>query len=511
MTSMHADVADLVIRGARLLTLDELDTEYESADIVINGGKIVALIPAADPHPPAVRVIDGRGMLAMPGLVNAHLHSPGNFMKGAVANMPLELFMLYEVPPLVDKPVSGRFAYVRTLLGVIEMLRQGVTTVHDDCFFVPHVTDDELASVMQGYVDGGIRARVTLDQPNVVEYTKYPFLEELLPPALRTRMENAPGMSESDLLSRYEEHIRLWPSSAWDRVGVSVSCSAPQRVTPSYLQALGDLSRRHNLPYNMHILETRLQRVLGDVNFDGSLIQYADRMGVLGEHTLVIHAIWIDDRDLDVMAKAGCSVAHNPVSNLKIGSGIMPYRRIADRGINVCLGTDESTVDDGIHMWTTVKMTGLIHNVASADYDRWPTTREILGNATAGGARAMRLEGVTGSLSPGMAADLILIDLDDLAFTPLNDLRSQLVYCEPASAVRTTIVAGQVLMHEGQLADVDEVALKAEARALAEELRAYLAECTVGAVELDPHYRAMYQRCLEHPIPMSRWAGPMTP
>jgi 5-methylthioadenosine/S-adenosylhomocysteine deaminase len=199
------------------------------------------------------------------------------------------------------------------------------------------------------------------------------------------------------------------------------------------------------------------------------------------------------------------------VSNLKIGSGVMPYRRIADHGINICLGTDESSVDDGIHMWTTVKMAGLIHNVSSPDYQRWPTASEILRNATRGGARAMRLAATTGQLAPGFAADVILIDLGALAFTPLNDLRRQLVYCEPAAAVRTTIIGGNVLMEDGRLVGLDEDALKAEARDLATELRAYLDECTVGAVELDPYYRAMYQRSLEHVVPMSRWTGPMTP
>ena len=500
----------MVIRGARVLTLDDSDTEYAQADIVIRDGVIESIGAAAEP-PPGMRVIDGAGMLAMPGLINGHFHSPGNFMKGAVANLPLELFMLYEVPPLVDTPATGRFAYVRTLLGVIEMVQQGVTAVHDDCFFIPEITEPELSNVMQAYVDSGFRARVTLDQPNVVEYDKYPFLEQLLPPPVRGRMNDASRMSETELLSHYEAHIKRWSPVRSNRVGAAVSCSAPQRVTPTYFQALGELSRRHDLPYNMHILETRLQRVLGDERFGESLVQYAKRMGVLDERSLVIHSNWVDEPDLEVMAESGCSVAHNPVSNLKIGSGVMPYRRIADHGINICLGTDESSVDDGIHMWTTVKMTGLIHNVSSPDYERWPEAGEILRNATRGGAQAMRLGDITGQLAPGFAADVILLDLGALPFTPLNDLKRQLVYCEPASAVRTTIVGGQVLMEDAGMVGLDVEALKVEARGLATELRAYLDECTVGAVELDPYYRAMYERSLDRPVPMSRWAGPMTP
>ena len=141
---------DLVIRNARVLTLDDDDTEYAEADIVVSGRRIVGLGPGAGAaaEGSAGRVVDGRGLLAMPGLINGHFHSPGNFMKGAVANTPLELFMLYEVPPLMDRPATPRFAYVRTLLGILEMLKQGVTAVHDDAFFIPYPTDGELDAAL---------------------------------------------------------------------------------------------------------------------------------------------------------------------------------------------------------------------------------------------------------------------------------------------------------------------------------------------------------------------------
>src|SRR5215471_5945388 len=142
---------DLVIRNARVLTLNDHDDEHQSADIVVTNGRIERIGPGASDGLDlvGVEVIEGRGKLAMPGLINGHFHSPGNFMKGAVQNSPLELFMLYEVPPLMEEPVSARFAYVRTMIGVLEMLKQGVTSVHDDAFFIPVPTDDEVDSVMR--------------------------------------------------------------------------------------------------------------------------------------------------------------------------------------------------------------------------------------------------------------------------------------------------------------------------------------------------------------------------
>jgi 5-methylthioadenosine/S-adenosylhomocysteine deaminase len=287
-----------------------------------------------------------------------------------------------------------------------------------------------------------------------------------------------------------------------------VSCSAPQRVTPTYLQALSELSAKHGIPHNMHILETRLQRVYGERVLGRSLVRYVDDLGVLDERAMVIHAIWIDDEDIELIASSGASIAHNPVSNLKLGSGVMQWRRIHDAGIPVALGTDEATVDDGINVWTVLKTAGLIHNISDPDPDRWPTPWELLQAITSGGARAMCLAGKTGQLAPGLAADLVLIDLDSLPFTPLGEVRRALVYCEPRSAVDTTIVAGEVLVRGGRILGLDEDALRAEVRECSAELSSYLESTLGGVAELEPYYREMYRKSLEHPLGMSRWVEP---
>jgi cytosine/adenosine deaminase-related metal-dependent hydrolase len=457
------------------------------------------------------RVIKGRGLLAMPGLVNGHFHSPGNFMKGALPNTPLEIFMLYEVPPLMDRLATPRFAYVRTMLGAMEMLKQRVTAVHDDCFFVPVVTHEEVDSVMRAYADSGMRATVTLDQPNVVEHSKYPFLKDMLPAHLVARMDSVPLMSDAELLAHYDRFIDDWHGKAAGRLRAAVSCSAPQRVTPAYFRALGRIARERDIPFNMHILETRLQRVLGQEKFGRSLVRYAHDMGVLNEQAMVIHAIWVDEADIRLMADSGCSVAHNPVSNVKIGSGVMPFRRLRKAGINVCLGNDEASTDDGVNLWTVVKLAGLLHNIGGPGFDDWPTPTEILAAATSGGSKAMRLPLPAGRLATGHTADIILIDLNTLAFTPLNDVSRQLVYCENGSSVVTTIVNGEVVMENRRLLTVDEEALKAEARSLAGEFAEYMARCRSAADELEPYYRRMYLKTLDVPVPMHRWAGPMMP
>jgi len=290
-----------------------------------------------------------------------------------------------------------------------------------------------------------------------------------------------------------------------------VSCSAPQRVSVDYLQALSELSRTYDIPYNIHVLETKLQRVLGEVKYGKSLIRYLGDLGVLDERTMIIHSIWVDQRDIELMAQAGACVAHNPISNLKIGSGIMPFRRLRDGGITICLGSDEASVDDTANMWQVAKAAGLIHKVASPEFESWPTAPEILWALIRGGTRAMRLEDKVGVLAKGYEADLILLDLNSLAFTPLNDLRRQLVFCENGTSVVLTMVAGQIVAERGRVLTVDEEAIKAEARSLMTEYLEDVAAAAKWAKEVGPYYRNMYDRAVARDVGMNRWAGPMEP
>ena len=496
----------LVIRGAKVLALDDANTEWPCADIVIEGGRIVAIGPEAAPRwaGPVARTIDATGMLAMPGLINAHFHSPGNLMKGCLAGMPLELFMLYEVPPLASDGDSARLAYVRTQLGAVEMLRRGITCVHDDAYHVPVATREGVDAIMQAYADAGIRATVAIDQPNVVEYDKYPFMLELLSPEQRVAMDAAPRQSTDELLDLYRYLIERWHGAADGRLAAAVSCSAPQRVTQDYFAGLSALSKEYDLPFNIHILETRLQRVLGEQKYGKSLVRYVHDLGLLDERMMVIHAIWIDAHDIALLAQSGCTVAHNPVCNLRLGSGVMPWRALREAGVPLCLGTDEMNTDDTTNLWLVAKMGALLQTLTHADNRNWPKAHEFLHAATRGGARAIRREGDLGQLRVGALADICLLDLDTHAFTPLNDLLRQLVYCEDGSSVRYTIVNGAVAFESGRVTSVDEHALRCEARALMHDYHAQLDRAGSQAAELEPLYRAMLDRAAQIPVDMVR-------
>ncbi len=497
---------DLLIRGARVLAFDEARSDLPRADILIERGIISRVGPDLEIEGPLPQVIDGRGQLAMPGLINAHFHSPANLMKGALDGLPLEIFMLYEVPPLASGPPSPDVVRVRTLLGAVEMLKRGITSVQDDAFFVPMPDPAAIDALMSAYAASGMRATVALDQPNLVEYAKYPFLADLLPPPVRAQMDAAPRQSREELGELYRHLLHRWHGAKDGRISAAVSCSAPHRVSEDYLADLSALSHEWDVPFFVHMLETRVQRVFGQEVLGRSLVRHVHDLGVLDERMNLIHVIWVDEGDMDLIAASGATVAHNPVCNLRLGSGIMPFRALRERDIPIALGTDEALADDGINLWGAIKMAGLVHNITDADFGRWPLAQEVLDCAILGGARAMRRQATLGRIAPGYAADIAMLDLDTLPFTPLNDLSRQLVYCEDGTSVRRTIVAGKVVMEDGIVAGIDEHELRAEARAMAASMAPALAEARAAARQLEPYYRTMYDKAVATDVGFTRWA-----
>ncbi|WP_099022436.1 amidohydrolase family protein [Mycolicibacterium palauense] len=478
-------------------------------DVLVAGDRIAAVGDDVA-APPEARVIDGAGRyLVLPGLINAHFHSPANHLKGSVPSMPLELFMLYESPVDPALEPTPREAYLRTMLGAIEMLHNGITCVQDDAFFMPHPRPEIIDAVVSAYRDSGIRAFVALDQPELTEAEKLPFVGELAAGQRRELDRPAPA-GAAQLLAGYEHLIGTWHGAAQDRIRAAVSISAPQRVSLDYFAALDDLAERHGIPLYAHMLETKVQRTLitEQARFGGrSLVGYTAAAGLLKPHTNVIHAVWVDDTDLTDIAAAGATVVHNPVSNLRLGSGVAPWRALLDHGVPVALGTDEAICDDSINIWTVAKTAGLIHNISGADCGQWPTPTEVLDALWRGGARAVRRPEDLGAVVPGMLADLVCVDLHSLAFTPLNDLREQLVHCEDGRDVVLTMVAGRIVIEDGRLTTVDEPALLAEARELFARKRPAVETARARAAGLLPAYRHIVERAAGTDVGFTRWVG----
>ncbi|CAN5582026.1 amidohydrolase family protein [soil metagenome] len=479
-------------------------------DVLVDGDRIAA-VGSALPVSADTRIIEGGGSrLLLPGLINAHFHSPANHLKGSVRSLPLELFMLYESPADPALAPSPREAYLRTMLGAIEMLQRGITCVQDDAFLMPYPDPEIIDAIASAYRDSGIRAFLALDQPELTEAEKLPFVDELDAVAAAEFARPA-AVTAPQLLAAYDHLITTWHGAADDRIRAAVSISAPQRVSLDYFAALDDLARRHGIPLYAHFLESKVQRALmtQQDRFAGrSLIGYTANAGLLTPHTNVIHAVWVDDKDLATIAECGATVVHNPISNLRLGSGVLPWRGMLDHGIPVALGTDEAICDDSVNVWTVAKIAGLIHNVSGLDSDDWPTPTEVLDALWRGGASATRRDDL-GAVAPGMLADLALVDLHAIAFTPLNDLREQLVHCEDGRDVVLTMVAGQVVAEHGHVTSVDEKALLDEARELFAAKLPAIHTARSSSAELYSAYQHIVRRAAATDVGFTRWLEPL--
>ncbi|MGJ4857974.1 amidohydrolase family protein [Labrys sp. La1] len=496
----------VLIRNATILAMGgEHGSTPFGGDILVEGNCIAAIGPDLGDHPGA-RLIDGRGRLVMPGLVNAHTHSGETFFRGRYERLPLELWLLYAYPLLMGPLLPPRLLYLRTLLLAMESLKGGVTLLCDDFFDPPRHDLDRLGTVFRAYEDAGIRANVSSAVMNIHPLDAVAYGRQIMPADLQAKLDFGPPITAS----AYVDYCRSALAAFQDRAGrlrFMIAPSAPQRCTPELMLACNELARQWRVPFHTHILETKTQAVTGELLHGKSLIRYLHDLGLLHSGITIAHSVWVDEDDIALMGAAGCSVAHNAVSNLKLGAGIAPLRRLIDAGVTIGLGTDGVSSNDSARIFDVMRTAALVQSATGPDHERWVSAREILNAATLGGAHTALLGELTGSLEVGKRADLIMLRLDSLAFTPLNDIVRQLVYAENGASIERVMVEGEIVVEQGLLTRIDEEAVLAEIR---EAMPAFLtehAEIEARNAIFHPYFEQMHQRATALDVGMDRYAG----
>jgi len=485
-------VDTLTLQGCRLLP-EPGQQPGPPMDMEIHAGRIRALRPAGETEP-AGSGLDARGLLAAPGLINGHHHSHEHFHKGRYDRLPLELWMNYVRPP-EPLPLTPRQVYLRTLIGAMEALRSGTTTLVDDLNVSPLLDLDHVAAVYRAYEDSGIRALVgpsLFDRPF---YRALPFVDEELPRELLAEWGRRPATPPAEVLALVEDLARE-RHPARSRVGVIAAPSAPQRCSREFLLQVRDLADRHGLPLITHVHETRLQAVTAQQFYGKTMIAYLDDLGFLKPATSLIHGVWLTPDDIERLARSGASVQHNPTSNLKLGSGLAPLQTLLDAGVNVSLGSDGCGSTETLNMHTVMGDCALVHKLRGDDFRQWPGAEEAHGAATLGGARALGREHDLGRLAVGYRADIALYRLDRPPFLPLNAPLRQRVYAETGASLDTLLVDGEVVMRDARLTRLDEAALAAEIHAEHARLVPHLERAEALVAQLAPAYERIYRRCL---------------
>src|SRR5690606_17082934 len=247
-----------------------------------------------------------------------------------------------------------------------------------------------------------------------------------------------------------------------DRIRIVIAPCGPQRCSVEMLREINRLSESLGVPVHSHTLETRLQAVHAGQVWGKTAIEYLHELGLLSPRLTIVHGIWLTDRDVALLAEHGCSVVHNPLSNLKLGSGLCPVRKLLDAGVNVALGTDGLATSDTADLIEAIRVASLIHRPGSPDYDRWVSAAEVFRMATLGGARTGLMEREVGSLEPGKKADLILLDRDAWGLIPMSDPVRHLAYSITSEAVRTSIIAGRVITRDRRIRSLARGRLRPE-------------------------------------------------
>ena len=455
--------ADLLIRNA-LVVDPESAAAPTRRDIVVAGGRIAGIVPAGTAAAGAARVIEAHERLLMPGLVNAHTHSPLNILKGTGDVLSHPAFMWRN-----QADTAGRTPdeiYASALFGCIEHLLNGTTAVIDH--FPEQGFDIAcVEAVVNAYRTAGMRAVIALrifDEPYTDIEPEGGFPEEL---TIANPLAPAPL---ADSLALVEEAIRAFDGAADGRIRVCPAPSNPMRCSDALLEGVRDIAERLNTPVHMHLLETAVQAKIARARYGTSMVRHLDDLALLSPRLSTAHTIWLDDEDIALMAARGAMPVHNPESNLKLGAGIAPVATMLRAGVNVALGTDGAGTNDNLDLHEVMRLAVMLQRPALPDRAQWPTANDALRMATVNGGRAMSVKDL-GRLVPGAPADFTLHDLSTVAWTPLNDVLTQLVFAASGATVDTVIVDGRVLLENRRITSFDAEPVVAAVRGLVPALR----------------------------------------
>jgi cytosine/adenosine deaminase-related metal-dependent hydrolase len=490
----------VLIRGGQVYDHDG-DVHHPSvADILVEDGRISAVGPALDADNHAV--IDASGKLIIPGLINAHYHSHDTLCRGLFEELPLEMWLLYTLPMGASR--SHEEVRARTLVGALESLRCGITTVQDMLGLVP-LNEAYSDVVISAYREAGIRvvfSPMVWDVPAIAMVRH----KDSLPPEVQD-MLGTKALPAPEQLGYLEAQFKRHPAAG--TLHWAIAPFAPQRCTPKMLEACGDLARKHDLPIYTHVYETKGQVLIARELFadhDGSLITYLKNVGLLDPRLNIVHSVWITRPEMDLMAQAGAGIVLNHLSNLKLKSGIAPVCDLRDSGVRLGLGCDNCSGSDVQSVFQAMKMFCLFAAVSEPE-PGVGLAHEVLRHATLGNARTAGLEGELGAIRPGYRADLVFIDLKDVAYLPYNSAARQLVYTEAGRGVESVMVDGRMVVRDRKVATIDEEALRREVADLMRHFIKDYDEVVKSRRKALPYMLEAHRRVWSADVGMNRFIG----
>jgi 5-methylthioadenosine/S-adenosylhomocysteine deaminase len=380
--------------------------------------------PGDPPNILASQYLKGPGCLAMPGLINCHIHAPMALFRGLADDIPLKKWLEEYIFPAEAKWANEEFVYWGTLLAIAEMLRSGTTTFADGYFFEEQVAVAVRQSGMRSLLGAGVLDFPTPDSPSPAE-------------SLKKAVALIEAYADSPLI-----RPTLFPHSVY-------TCS------PVLLRRCQEIAERHGLPMIIHVAETKSEVEEISKKYGKTPVNYMESLGLLSPSLIACHCVWLTEAEMDLLALRGVKVVHNPESNMKLASGVAPVPDLLARGVTVGLGTDGCASNNNLDLFQEMDSAAKLHKVHRLDPTVMPS-EVVLEMATLGGAKVLGLEKEIGSLEVGKKADIIILDLNRPHLQPIYNIISHLVYSATGADVRDVIIDGKLIMQDRKLLTLDE-------------------------------------------------------
>lgn len=472
-----------VIRNARVL--DDARPAGRIADILIDGELIKAIeAPGVVPRGQAEE-IDAGGCAVIPGLINAHTHTHAILGRGIGDKWTLESLLVAGAWSGGGRDLEMHRLSVQ--LATAEMVAKGCTAVFDMFAEFPTPTLEGVQAVAQAYLDSGMRAVVAPMTADRTFYQALPEMRGAMPGELADQIDRIRMADREVTLDNCRRIVQTWslPST---RVRPGVAPTIPLHCSDEFLQGNARLANEFGVCVQMHVAESPVQAVIGRERYGTTLCGHVERMGLLSPRFSVAHGVWLEADDYKRLNDAGASIAHNPGSNMRLGSGIGAMRAWLEAGINVGVGTDGVSSSDNLNNFEAMRIATFVSRVrGEQSAERWIGAREAFDAATRGGAKLLGMDDITGALTPGKAADLVFIDLGATHYLPLNSLLNQLVYAEDGTGVDSTMIAGEFVYRQRKHTRLDLGQLRRQVEAAAERWRERVAPVKATAERLEPY------------------------
>jgi 5-methylthioadenosine/S-adenosylhomocysteine deaminase len=441
LAAQGREAASLIVVGGTVITQNATRQILAPGAVAINGTDIVAIDTpdAIQRRFRAAQTISAPDQIILPGLINTHTHAPMVMYRGLADDLALMEWLEKYIFPAEAKTVSPEMVRVGTRLAALEMIESGTTTYADMYYF-----EEEIARVTR---DAGLRG--VLGETII----QFPVADAKTPGEALMRAER--------FIQQFKDDPLIVPA---------VAPHAMYTNDKTTLIASAELARKYGVPVLIHLAETEEELTIARDRYGMTPTGYLDSIGFWGPRTLAAHGIWVDDADLAILKKRGVGISHNPESNMKLASGSAPVMKYLKEDVALGLGTDGAASNNDLDMFEAMRQASFLAKHTSHDPTAVPA-RTALDLATIGGARALGLQQLIGSLEPGKRADLIVVSTAAARQTPLYDPVSHLVYTTRGDDVRTTIVNGAVLMHDRQMKTLNRNAVIAEANRLAQRVK----------------------------------------